>query len=103
MKLLNRNVTKISPQAAVPAVLVCVLFIGGIEWQKLDELDHPEPNKVNCIGCHSDQKTLKSMADKAGDPLYLVHSGQMTEAELHSLLNVPDPAVTKKFLGSGSY
>ena len=96
MRLPKLNTIKISPQAAVPVVLLCILSIVGFEWHSLDELDHPRPNNVSCIGCHSDKKTLKAMADKAGDPLYLVHSGQVTEAELNRLLNKSDADISKK-------
>lgn len=100
MKLPKLNAVRISPQAAVPVVLIFAVSIVGLEWRSLNELDHPKPYKVGCIGCHSDKKTLEAMAEKAGDRLYLVHNGQLTEAQLNLLLNKPGSAVPKKSTGS---
>ena len=97
MKLPKLNTIKISDQAAMPIVLLFVASVIGFEWRGLNALDHPRPYKVSCIGCHSDKETLKAMADKAGDPLYLVHSGQLTQAQLDALLNKSVSAVSRPY------
>jgi hypothetical protein len=97
MKLPKLNAIKISPQTAVPIVFVFAATVIGVEWRALYQLDHPKPENVSCIGCHSDKKTLEAMADKAGDRLYLVHSGQLTRAKLDSLLSKPDSKISKTY------
>jgi hypothetical protein len=69
----------------LPAAGLAALSISLVEWCTLEDIDHPKPVKISCLSCHSDKKTLAAMADKAGDPLYLVHSGQLTRGELDSL------------------
>ena len=96
MKLPKGNALKISPRIAAPIVLLFAASVIGFEWRALYELDQPKPYSVSCIACHSDKKTLAAMADKAGDRLYLVHSGQLTEAELNRLMNRPGSTVPKK-------
>jgi hypothetical protein len=81
---------------AVPVTAVAILSIMGVEWRGLYNLDHPKPHKVDCIGCHSDKHALAAMAEKAGDPLYLVHSGQLTVADLNRLSNKPNNATAWK-------
>ncbi len=81
----------------MPIILVFVASVIGFEWRELYQLDHPKPYSVNCVGCHSDKKTLEAMADKAGDRLYLVHSGQLTQSQLDGLLHKPGPTVSKQY------
>jgi len=100
MKLPKLNAIKITPQVAVPVVLVFAASVVGFEWRALYELDHPKPYSVSCTGCHSDKKTLAAMADKAGDRLYLVHSGQLTKTQLDDLMNKPGPTGSNKSPGS---
>ncbi len=86
--------TKISPRITFSVVPLVIVSVSLFEWRSLDKLDHPKPYKVGCIGCHSDKKTLEAIADKAGDSLYLVHSGQLTIAQLDKLTGKKnDPAV----------
>lgn len=92
MKTYKIGNPKLPLHFAIPSVALVVLGIGLLEWRSLYNLDHPKPTKVSCIGCHSDKKTLELMADKAGDPLYLVHSGDLSLQELNRLTrkqNVP--------------
>lgn len=94
MKLMS-NGAKISARTASAAVTLAVLITGGIEWHLLNNLDHPKPQKISCIRCHSDKRTLQAMADKADDPLYLVHNGQLSLEQLNTLIGkcpVPDSA-----------
>ena len=65
----------ISPRAALITVAILVATFGMIEWRALFALDHPAQHKTDCMSCHSDAKTLKAMADKAGGSAYLVHKG----------------------------
>jgi hypothetical protein len=97
MRLPKLNAIKVSPRLAVPVVFLFAASVIGVEWRALYQLDHPRPTSVSCIGCHSDKKTLEAMADKAGDRLYLVHSGQLTQAKLDSLLSKPDTKVSKTY------
>ena len=96
MKLPKLNSINIAHRTAVPVVLVFAVSVCGFEWRSLNELDHPKPYSVSCIGCHSDKKTLEAMADKAGDRLYLVHNGQLTESALNRLLNRSDSTAANK-------
>jgi hypothetical protein len=87
MKFHEIGSTKLSARFVLPVVALTVLSIMLIEWRSLYKLDHPKPHKLDCITCHSDKHTLKAMADKADDPLYLVHSGQLTVADLNKLMS----------------
>ncbi len=70
---------------ALSVIALTMVSITYFEWRGLYNLEHPTAEKISCIGCHSDKHTLEAMADKAGDKLYLVHSGQLTLAELNRL------------------
>jgi hypothetical protein len=85
MKFHKIGDAKIPQHFALVVVTITILSVSLFEWRALYNLDHPKPYKVGCIGCHSDKKTLKAMADKAGDDLYLVHSGELTIAQLNTL------------------
>lgn len=76
---------KLSLRFALPALAFAIAAIALLEWRGLYNIEHPKQEKMSCIGCHSDKHTLEAMADKAGDKLYLVHSGQLTLAELNQL------------------
>ena len=90
MKPLKLKTLKLSPREAASIIVAFVASVSAMEWRGLYALDHPKPKKISCIGCHSDGRTLKAMADKAGDPLYLVHSGQLSERELKTLMDKPE-------------
>jgi mono/diheme cytochrome c family protein len=68
---------RISPRVAVILVAVAAASVSLWEWRALSALEHPPLRKTNCITCHADAKTLKKMAEKAGDDLYLVHRGDL--------------------------
>jgi hypothetical protein len=85
MKLNKVGNAKLPLRFAVPVTALAILAIMSVEWRALYNLDHPKPHKVDCVSCHSDERTLAAMADKAGDSLYLVHSGQLTLTELNRL------------------
>jgi hypothetical protein len=57
---------KIAPHYAILIVLSVVIGISWYEGRALYTLDHPRPHKVNCLSCHSDEKTIRAMRDKAG-------------------------------------
>lgn len=70
----------VSPKFVLTTVAVLVTSLGVFEWRALYALDHPPLHRTNCVTCHSDAKTLKAMADKAGDDLYLQHRGDLKSA-----------------------
>lgn len=70
----NKNVPH---RVAISAVAIAFISIGLVEWRALYALDHPPLRHVDCVSCHSDAKTLAAIADKAGDPLYLVKRGDL--------------------------
>ncbi len=96
MKLHEIGNAKLPLRFALPVVALTVLSIMLFEWRALYNADHPKPHKLDCITCHSDKHTLQAMADKADDPLYLVHSGQLTTADLNRLMSKPDQPGTWK-------
>lgn len=65
----------VSTRLVLSTVAVLVTSLVMVEWRALYALDHPPLHRTNCVACHSDPKTLKAMADKAGDDLYLQHNG----------------------------
>jgi mono/diheme cytochrome c family protein len=73
----NRTV---SPRLVLTTLAVLVTSLVGFEWRALYALDHPPLHRTNCVTCHSDAKTMKAMADKAGDELYLQHRGDLGAA-----------------------
>ncbi len=81
---------------AIPAVVVAIGAMMLVEWRALGHSDPVKPHRISCIGCHADKRTLQAIADKADDPLYLVHSGELTLAELNRLQSKPGPAHTWK-------
>lgn len=85
MKTQNPKQLRIPAKVAVPTVLLVATSIGLLEWKALYDLDHPKPEKVDCLQCHSSKKALASIVDKSGDPQYLVHAGVLTQAQLDSL------------------
>ena len=96
MKLHEIGTATVRLRFALPAVTVAIVATMLVEWRGLDHHDPPKPHKISCIGCHSDKRTLQAIADKADDPLYLVHSGELTLAELNRLNGKPDPSRTWK-------
>lgn len=67
---------------------VIALIVGGLsvfEVRALDKIDHPKVTHVSCTKCHTDSATLAAIAEKAADPLYLVHNGDLTLAQLKQL------------------
>jgi mono/diheme cytochrome c family protein len=70
----------VSPRFVLTTVAVLVTSLGVVEWRALYALDHPPLHRTNCVTCHSDAKTMKAMADKAGDDLYIQHRGDLKEA-----------------------
>jgi len=65
---------KFLPHHAILIVLTVVIGISCYEGRALYVLDHPPPHYVNCISCHSDEKTIQAMKDKAGNDGVLVFS-----------------------------
>lgn len=63
----------VKPRAAITIVMVVTISIGLWEGYALYAMEHLPLHKTDCLSCHSDAKTLKAMASKAGDDLYLVH------------------------------
>ena len=80
------NGRKLPSHIALAAILSAIVLTAATEWHLLNNLDHPKPHKIRCLSCHSDKRTLEAMADKADDPLYLVHDGQLTLAQLNKLM-----------------
>lgn len=85
--------TRLPMRVTVLVVGVVIGLLSLVEWKALYGLDHPRPYKVSCISCHKDAKTLKAISDKANDPLYLVHSGDLTARELKQLTATPPPPI----------
>ncbi len=78
---------RVSPRIALTTIAVFASTTGLWEWRALYALDHPKPPpEVSCVACHSDAKTLRAMADKAGDDLYIVRRGDMTRAEYDRIM-----------------
>ena len=68
---------KLSPRIAAMLITSACIAIAVMEWRALYALDHPPMHKISCVSCHTDAKTLNAIADKAGDPLYLVRRGDL--------------------------
>ena len=68
---------RVSPRVAVTLAAIAAASVSLWEWRALYALDHPALHKTNCLTCHSDATTLRKMAEKAGNDLSLVHSGDM--------------------------
>ncbi|HLK59390.1 MAG TPA: hypothetical protein VKU00_22710 [Chthonomonadaceae bacterium] len=95
MKVPALKQKSISLRVAVPIIGLMTLGIGGLEWRQLYALEHPKPQKMDCISCHSDKKTLAAIADKSGDDLYLVHNGNLTLQQLNRMTGKSNqPAVS---------
>jgi hypothetical protein len=79
-----------------PVVLVVIgsTLAGATYFEKksLDKLDHEQPDKLNCIKCHTDRKTMINVASKANDLDYLVHHGDITHPQLMKLMSPKNKA-----------
>ena len=84
--------TRLPMRVTVSVVGVVVGLLSLVEWKALYGLDHPRPYKVSCVSCHKDAKTLRAISDKSNDPLYLVHTGDLTTRELNQLTSNPHPS-----------
>lgn len=84
--MLNRK-TKLPVSVVVATVASAIAGATFLEVRALDKIDHPPtPKKLSCISCHTKLSTLTKIADKAGDPNYLVRTGNLTAQQL-KLLN----------------
>ena len=104
MKPISPLKKKLPTSAVISTVVLAVSSATFLEARELDKMDHPKPYKVGCIQCHSDRKTLLAIAEKAGDPMYLVKSGDLTAVQLKELLKPSNEAKPKgKGHDSGKY
>jgi hypothetical protein len=85
MRLRKIRDVKLPTGFAILSTAVAVTSVTCVEVAALKKADHPAPYKVSCLGCHSDKRTLAAMADKSGDALYLVHTGEVTLEQLNRL------------------
>lgn len=84
-KLLNLFKIKLPRSLVFCMVALSLVLTTYVEGSALYKIDHPTPKKTSCIACHTDKKTLAAIAAKSNDPLYLVHSGDLTLEQLKKL------------------
>lgn len=84
MSLFKKSNDRGIPMPIVVSVIgLTVAALTFAESRALSQKDEIklEP-KHSCIACHTKATTLAKIADKAGDPMYLVRSGDLTRDQL---------------------
>jgi len=76
---------KLSLKFVLPVVAMALAGASFCEVSALHRIEPKPPKKLSCIRCHTSKETLSRIADKTGDPLYLVHTGDLTKVQLKDL------------------